>query len=316
VAADHDHAHEHGEGHGHDHGVSADADQRYLAIALALIVGFMAGEVVVGIIASSLALISDAAHMLTDAIAIALAILAARLAKRPPKGSLTYGLKRAEILSAQINGMTLLLLAGVILAEAIRRLIEPPEVEGGLVLIVALIGIAVNVAATWVIAKANRQSLNVEGSFRHILTDLYAFIGTAIAGGLILLTGFSRLDAIASIVVAGLMLHSAVILLGKSGRVFLEAAPRGTDPDLVGRVLASQPGVVEIHDLHIWEVTSGFPALTAHVLVRPDVDCHDVRLNLAKLTSERFKIEHTTFQVDHAHTGELVQIEPLEKPAS
>ena len=309
TASEHDHGDAAHGGHGHQHGVSADADRRKLAIALALILGFMVVEVAIGIIASSLALLSDAAHMLTDAAAIALSLLALRLAKVPAKGSMTYGLKRAEILSAQVNGVTLILLALFITYEAIRRLSEPPEVEAGLMLAVALLGVAVNILATWVLAKANRQSLNVEGSFKHILTDLYAFIGTAIAAVVILLTGFDQADAIASLAVAGLMIHSGVPLLWKSGRVFMEAAPAGLDPDEIGRAMAARPEVVELHDLHVWEVTSEFPALSAHVLVRPDVDCHAVRLELEHMLAEQFDLHHTTLQMDHDHRGELLTIE-------
>ena len=301
--------HDHGHGHaGHHHGVSADADVGKLTLALVLIVSFLVVEVVVGVIAGSLALLSDAAHMLTDAAAIALSLVALRLAQRPARGPLTFGLKRVEILSAQANGLTLLILALVICVEGVRRLVSPPEVEGGLVLIVALAGIVVNLAATAVLARANRQSLNVEGAFQHILTDLYAFIGTAVAGAVILLTGFARADAIASLVVAGLMLHSAYGLLRDSGRVFLEAAPQGMDPEEIGRALIAVPSVVEVHDLHVWEVTSGFPALSAHVLVRPDADCHGARREMEAVLHERFGIDHTTLQVDH-EGGELLSLE-------
>jgi cobalt-zinc-cadmium efflux system protein len=268
----------------------------------------MAAEVTIGVIARSLALLSDAGHMLTDAGAIALSLVAIRLAQRPARGSMTYGLKRVEILSAQANGVTLLVLAGFIVYEAIRRLVTPPAVDGALVLTVALLGIAVNVAATWTLAGANRQSLNVEGSFRHILTDLYAFIGTAIAAVVILTTGFDRADPIASLLVAGLMLRSSYGLLIASGRVFLEAAPEGLDPKTVARALAEETGVVEIHDLHVWEVTSGFPALSAHVLVTPDCDCHAARRAMERTLHERFDIGHTTLQVDHAGS-ELIQLE-------
>ena len=251
----------HGEhGHaGHSHGVSADADVRKLAIALGLIVGFMCFEVVIGLVAESLALLSDAAHMLTDAAALGLSIVAIRLVARPARGVMTYGLKRVEILSAQANGVSLLVLALLIVFEGIRRLINPPDVGGTLVLIVALVGIVVNLVATWTLAQANRESLNIEGSFQHLLTDLYAFIATAIAGAVIIWTGFARADAIASLLVAALMLRAAYGLLHASGRVFLEAAPAGLDPDEIGRLLASQPKVREVHDLHVWEISSGFP---------------------------------------------------------
>jgi cobalt-zinc-cadmium efflux system protein len=221
---------------------------------------------------------------------------------------MTFGLKRVEILAAQVNGITLLVLAALIAIEGVRRLLDPPGVDGALVLVVALAGIVVNLAATAVLAGANRQSLNVEGAFQHILTDLFAFIGTAVAAAAILLTGFDQADAIASLLVAALMLRSAYGLLRDSGRIFLEAAPKGIDPDRIGRTMAAQPGVVEVHDLHVWEVTSEFPALSAHVIVGRDDDCHRVRLQLADLLERECGIHHTTLQVEH-ELERLVQIE-------
>ena len=295
--------------HGHAH-ATPSADTRRLAIALVLILGFMAVEVVAGILASSLALLSDAAHMLTDAGAIALALVAARLAAQPARGGYTFGLKRAEILSAQLNGATLVGLAVVILVEGIRRLVEPPDVEGTAVLVVALAGVVVNLAATGVLAGAERRSLNVEGAFQHVLTDLFAFIATAVAGAVILATGFARADGIAALLVAGLMLRSGWGLLRDSGRVLLEASPRNLDPDEIGRTLAAQDHVVEVHDLHVWEVTSDMPSLSAHVTVGAGCDTQAHRRRLAALLNERFGIEHSTLQVEARHEGPL-EIEPL-----
>jgi cobalt-zinc-cadmium efflux system protein len=297
-----------GHHHGHSHGVSADADSRRLALALALIAGFMCVEVVVGILAGSLALLSDAAHMLTDAGALALALLAIRLARRPAEGAMTYGLGRSEIVAAAINGSTLLVLGLLFVYESVRRLIDPHPVEGAAVLVVAIVGVAVNLIATWVLAGANRESLNVEGAFQHILTDLAAFVATAIAGGVILLSGFERADGIAALFVAALMLRAAYYLLRESGRVFLEAAPRGLDPQAIGLRMARVAGVTEVHDLHIWEVTSGFPSLSAHVLVGRETDCHDVRRALERILHDEFEIDHTTLQVDH-EGGDLLEIE-------
>ncbi len=294
--------------HGHTHPVSPDADARRLALALGLILAFMAGEVTAAIVASSLALLSDAAHMLTDAVAIALALLALRLARRPPGGSYTYGMRRAEILSAHVNGVTLLLLGGLIVFEGVRRLVHPPEVEGGVVLVVALIGIPVNLTAARLIAGADRRSLNVEGAFRHIVTDLFAFVATAIAGAVILLTGFEQADGIASLLVAALMLWAAYGLLRESGRIFMEAAPRGLDPEAIGEALASEPEVIEVHDLHVWEVTSEMPAISAHLIVGRDSDCHRARFQAARLLADRFGVEHSTLQVEHEHHDELLQI--------
>jgi cobalt-zinc-cadmium efflux system protein len=297
-----------GHEHHHHHGVSADADSRKLALALALITSFMCVEVVVGIAVDSLALLSDAAHMLTDAGALVLSLVAIRLARRPAAGALTFGLKRSEILAAAINGTTLLVLGLLIVYEGVRRVLDPPEVEGAPVLIVAVVGIAVNLAATSILARANRQSLNVEGAFQHILTDLAAFVATAIAGATILLTDFREADGIAALLVAALMLRAAYGLLRDSGRIFLEAAPRGLDPDAIGMRMAGEKGVKEVHDLHIWEVTSGFPALSAHILVGRDRDCHDARRQLERILHDEFHIEHTTLQVDH-DAGDLLEIE-------
>jgi len=303
---DHQHAHDHGHGHGHghshdghSHGVSEDADLRYLTIALVLIVGFMAFEIVVGIVAHSLALLSDAAHMLTDAGALALSLVIIRYVRRPGGESLTYGRRRAEVLSGQANSAVLLVLGVLVSYEAIWRLISPPEVAGRLVTLVAAAGIAVNLAAAWVLAKANRESLNVEGSFQHILTDLYAFIGTFIAGVVIIFTGFDRADAIASLVVALLMFRSGFHLQRKAIRVLLESAPEGLSPHEVGMALAHGEQVKEVHDLHVWELAPGHPLLTAHVLVAAGADCHAIRRRLELMLKDRFKIGHTTLQVDH-----------------
>ena len=309
------HAHHAHGGHAHDH---RNADQSKLKTALALIVVFMAAEIAAGVIASSLALLSDAAHMLTDAAALALALLASRLASRPAAGSMTYGLGRAEILSAQANGVTLLVLALLIVFEAIRRLVSPPAVQGSVVLAVALVGIAVNMLAARILAPGHEgeRSLNIEGSYRHILTDLFGFVATAIAAAVILTTAFRRADAIASLVVAALMLHAAYGLLRASARVFMEAAPAGLDPQAIGRQLASQPGVVQVHDLHVWEVTSGFPALSAHVVARAGDDCHELRRRLQTFLGESFHIDHTTLQVDHEVAAQpplQIEIAPREQ---
>jgi cobalt-zinc-cadmium efflux system protein len=284
--------------HAHLPGREREADR--LKLALALILAFMAAQVAVGIVASSLALLSDAAHMVTDAAALGLSLAAARLARQPARGALTYGLGRAEILSAQSNGVALLVLALLVVYVAIRRLLAPPHVGGVAVIAVASVGIAVNLLAARVLAGGGRRSLNVEGSYRHIITDLYGFIATAVAGAVLVTTGFERADPIASLIVAALMLQASYLLLRESGRVFMEAAPAGLQPEEIGRALAAQDGVVEVHDLHVWEVTSGFPALSAHVVVRPGEDCHELRRHLQRMLDERFGVNHTTLQVDHA----------------
>jgi cobalt-zinc-cadmium efflux system protein len=297
----HDHAdHTHGSA-GHTHSVSEDADRRYLTVALLLIGVFMAFEVVVGILAHSLALLSDAAHMLTDAGALALSLVVLRYVRQPGGEALTYGRRRAEVLSGQANSAVLLVLGLIVIYEAIERLITPPDVAGLAVTITAAAGVIVNLAAAWVMAKANRQSLNIEGSFQHILTDLYAFIGTLIAGIVVLATGFDRADPIASLFVAVLMLRSGFVLQRKAIRVLLEGAPEGMAPAEVGVAMAHGEHVKEVHDLHLWELAPGHPILTAHVLVAPGEDCHAIRRALERMLNERFKIAHTTLQVDHVH---------------
>jgi cobalt-zinc-cadmium efflux system protein len=286
----------------HDHlHLSRQSDQRALTAALILIVGLMAGEIAAGAVASSLALLSDAAHMLTDAAALAMSLVAARLATRPAHGALTYGLGRAEILSAQANGVTLLVLAALIVYESITRIVSPAKVDGTLMLAVALAGAVVNLVAARILSQgaAPERSLNVEGSYRHIVTDLYGFLATALAAGVILTSGFDRADPIASLLIAALMVRAGYGLVLASGRVFMEAAPAGVDPDRIGRALAAEPGVVEVHDLHVWEVTSGFPALSAHVVARSGADCHELRRHLQRVLGERYGIRHTTLQVDH-----------------
>ena len=300
--AGHSHPHDDGtshDGHDHSHAVKAGADRRYLTVALLLIVAFMVFEVIAGLMAHSLALISDAGHMLTDAGALLLSLVVLRLVQRPSGGNLTYGLKRAEVLSGQANGAVLLVLGVLVTYGGVSRLVSPPEVAGGLMTVVAALGVFVNLAAAWVLAKANRESLNVEGSFQHIVTDLYAFIGTFIAGLVILLTGFDRADAIASLIVAALMFRSGYVLQRKAIRVLLESAPERTPPQEVGMAMARATLVNQVHDLHIWELAPGVPILTAHVLVAPDADCHAIRRDLEHMLRDRFHIEHTTLQVDH-----------------
>lgn len=297
--------------HSHDRAsvLSSGGDRARLWAAFGVLLGMMGVELAGGVLAHSLALLSDAGHMLVDAGALGFSLFAIRLAARPARAAMTFGFSRAEILSAQANGVTLLILAGFIAYEAVRRLFSPPHVHGWLMLAVALAGLVANLAAASLLAGAERRSLNVEGSLQHVLTDLYAFIGTALAAVIILATSFDRADAIASLLIAALMIRAGVSLVRASGRVFLEAAPPGLDPDTIGEALVSEPGVVEVHDLHVWEITTGFPALSAHVLVEADSDCHAARRRLEGLLRERFELDHTTLQVDHS-TADLLEIEP------
>jgi cobalt-zinc-cadmium efflux system protein len=284
----------------HDHEHRLAGDRRALTIALVLVAGLMGAEIAGGMIAHSLALLADAGHMLTDAAALGFALVASTMAARPAVGRWTFGYSRLEILAAQANGITLALLSLWIVWSAVHRLIDPRDVRGGLVLVVALGGAVVSLLASIVLARASRESLNVRGAFLHVLTDVAAFGAAALAGGLILATGWNRLDPVASLLVAALMLWSSAQLLRESTAIFLERAPEDADPEAIGQALVAEQDVVEVHDLHVWTVTSGFPALSAHVLVAPDADCHAARRRLERTLAERFGLTHTTLQVDHA----------------
>ena len=298
----------HSHAHAHEHGPGSGSDRGHLLAALLLLAAFMLAEVITALLSGSLALLSDAGHMLSDVGAIGGALWAISLAARPPSGKWTYGWKRAEILSAAANGITLLVVAGIVTAEAISRLIHPPAVDGGPVIAVAIAGIVVNIAASWVLAGANHASLNVEGAFRHVLTDLYGFAGTVIAGIVIVTTGFTRANAIASLVVVALMAKAAWDLLRDSGRVLLEAAPEDMDLEQIRTHLAEVPHVLGVHDLHAWTVTSGLPVLSVHVVIEDDCfnDGHAPRLldQLQACLAGHFDVEHSTFQLEAAaHAG-------------
>lgn len=299
--------------HAHAHAIAPTADRRRVVFALGLVVAFMVVEVAVGVAAGSLALLSDAGHMLTDALALVMSLVVLRLAVRQPGGALTYGLRRTEILSGLANGITLLVIAAVVAVEAVQRLISPPVVDARLVLPVALAGVGVSLLATWQLARAQRQSLNIRGSLQHMLTDLYGFGGTALAAVVILLTGFMRADALASLLVAAIMVRTGWGLVREAGAVLLEAAPGDLDADQVAAALRAHPRVVNVHDFHLWEITSGMPALSAHVLVAPGEDCHEVRRELEHTMQHDFHVSHTTLQVDHAAGPEQL-ITPVRRP--
>ena len=284
------------------------ASRRALALALVLTASYTVVEVVGGLFAGSLALLADAVHMLSDNVALALALVAAWLATKPATPERTYGYKRAEVLAALANGVMLVALAIWIFVEAGMRLRDPGDVLGGWMLAIALLGIVVNVAAGLVLSRARSQSLNVEAAFRHVFADLLGSVGVAVAAVVILATGWVEADPLVSILIGVLVLVSTWSILRDSTAILLESTPRGIDADALGQRLASAPGVVEVHDLHVWTITSGFPALSAHVLVSPGEDCHGRRRELERLLRDEFGIEHTTLQVDHAVDGGLVEM--------
>ena len=291
-------------GDGHAHGTSAETDRRALTFALVLLVAFMAFEVGAAIYANSLALLADAGHMLVDVGALALSLLAIALAARPETGSHTYGLKRAEILAAAANGLALIVVSALVTYDAIVRLVHPGPVRGGVLIVVASVGVVVNMVATLTMGRANRRSLNMEGAYRHILTDLYGFIGTLIAGVVIVTSGFDRADAVASLIVVALMLKAATALLRPALRILLEATPEDIDLDEVRRHLMELPEVRSVHDLHAWTLTSSLPILTAHVVVTDDCfttgEAGRVLDHLQECLSGHFDVEHSTLQFESA----------------
>lgn len=300
-----------GTGHAHPHPRSAGPDRstskRALKIALGLTSSFMLAEVVGGLISGSLALLADAAHMLSDASSLAIALVAIWLAEKPPTLQRSFGYQRAEILAALLNGVTLVLVSLWIFYEAYRRLEDPPEVLGGTMLAVALVGLVVNVAAAFVLSRGGGDSLNVAAALRHVLADLAGSVGVIVAALVILTTGWREADPIIGALIGALVLASAWPVLRDSMRVLLEQAPPGIDVAEVGRSLKAANGVVDVHDLHVWTITSGFPALAVHVLVERERDCHAARRELEDMLRRRFDIDHTTIQVDHADQ-QLIQL--------
>ena len=292
----------------HDHDHARVDSRRALAIALVLTAGFTVVEVVGGIAAGSLAVLADAVHMLSDNVAIALSLVAVWLAAKPSTPERTYGYKRAEVLAALANGALLVALAIWIFVESIMRFRDPGDPLGGWMLAIALLGLCVNLASGAVLARARRGSLNVEAALRHVAADVLGSIGVAVAAVVILTTGWDQADPVVSLVIGVLVLASAWSILRDSTEILLESTPRGLDVDALGRRLAGAPGVVEVHDLHVWTITSGFTALSAHVLVRPGEDCHGRRRELERMVHDEFGIEHTTLQVDHAADGGLVEL--------
>jgi cobalt-zinc-cadmium efflux system protein len=273
-------------------------DRRRLALALALIGSFMVFEVIVGLVADSLAVLADAAHMLSDAGALGLALFAAWIASRPFSPERTFGFVRAEILAALANGVMLVALGIWIVIAAVARLQDPPEPVGGWVLAAGLVGVAVNIAAAAVLR--GRTSLNLRAASRHVVADLLGSIGVIVAGVVVLATGWAYVDPLVSLAIAALVLASSWSVLRVSVSILLEGAPPGMDASEIGGAMTAVPGVQEVHDLHVWTITSGFPSLSAHVLVPEGDDCHAVRQRLEEMLADRFGLTHTTLQVEHA----------------
>ncbi len=291
------HSHDHA---GHQHGAKGrNKNLRPLAITLCLTTTFMVAEVIGGLITGSLALIADAGHMLSDSASLALALFAFWLSDRPPTPNRSFGYKRAEILAALANGVALVAISIWIFIEAFRRFSDPPEILGTPMLVVAVIGLFVNVAGVLILSRSEGESLNLQGAMRHVIADALGSVGAISAALIIIFTGWRYADPLISILIGILVLASSRTLLRDSMNILLEASPRGIDPNEVGRTMVATEGVHEVHDLHIWTITSGFPALAAHVLVGRQENCHDRRRDLETILERDFGIEHTTLQVDH-----------------
>ncbi len=294
----HSHEHSHGSGGGHDH--ASGANKKALAVVLSFTLTYMFAEIIGGFITGSLALLADAAHMASDNVALGLALFAFWLASKPPTPNRSFGYKRGEILAALFNGVTIVAISIWIFYEAYQRFQDPPEILGGWMMVVAVIGLFVNVAGMIILQRSAGENLNMQGALRHVLADLLGSVGVITAALVIVVTGYRVADPIISVFIGVLVIFSSWKLLRDSVNILLEGSPPGVDAEQVGKKMAGMNGVKEVHDLHVWTITSGFPALSAHVLVGEDEDCHQKRRELEGLISEEFSIDHTTLQVDHA----------------
>lgn len=295
-------------GHGHTHGTVAGGQRRRLAVVLSLTLVVMAAEIVGGLISGSLALLADAGHMATDSAGIALALAAVTLAQRPARGRRTFGWQRVEILAAVANGLVLLVVAGYVLVEAVRRIGDPPEIGSGLMLGVAAVGLVVNLGCLAVLQRGRDASLNMRGAYLEVLADALGSVAVMVAAVVIMTTGWTPADIVASAAIGFLVLPRAWHLLREALDVLLEAAPRGVDLDAVRTHILEVDGVLGVHDLHAWTITSGLPVLSAHVVVTDEALAagHGGRVldALCVCLGEHFDMEHCTFQLEApSHAG-------------
>jgi cobalt-zinc-cadmium efflux system protein len=304
----HDHAkgHEEGGAHGgHDHGADLrEVSRRRLWWTLAINLAFLLVEFVGGLVTGSLALLADAGHMLTDVLALALAIFVAHLVTLPATPERTFGFLRAEVIGAFVNGGTLILIVGMVFLEAIRRFIHPPEVQGAGMLIIAFVGLLANLGSAWVLSRSREQNINIEGAFIHMLSDALGSVGAVIAGAVILATGWMPADPLVSIVIGLLILWSSVGLLRQTLAILIHATPAHLDFNEILAALEANEHVAAVHDLHIWLVTTGFPVLTAHIWLKPEcsepVHWQRALREMQQMLQERFGIDHVTLQLEPA----------------
>ncbi len=293
----HGHDHKQGHDHGHDHAIEAGGGHaRKLWIALGLTVGFMGVEVVAGFAAHSLALLSDAGHMLTDAGALALALIAQRIAEKPRTRLFTFGFRRAEIVAALLNGIILALSAVWVIVEAVRRFADPPHIDGGWMLVVATVGLLVNLVSAWVLGSGSGDNANVRAAFLHVLSDAAGSVAAIVAGVFIVTVGWTRADPVVSVLISLLILWGAYRLLRDSVHVLMETSPAGVDIEKVERTIRATPGVADLHDLHVWAISQGFPVVTVHVLLDGDAHGTDVARDVGARLREAHGITHVTVQ--------------------
>ncbi|MGH8503277.1 MAG: cation diffusion facilitator family transporter [Gammaproteobacteria bacterium] len=298
--------------HAHSHAdPTRSSNKRTLIWVLLLTGGFMVVEFVAAMLTGSLALLADAGHMLRDVVGVAVALFAAWMAERPSDYVATYGYRRYEVLGAFVNGLLLVGLIVYIAIDAAMRLLRPEAVEAWPVLWIGVLGLLVNLAGLWLLRAGAGENINMRGAYLEVLADALGSIGVIAAAIIILLTGWVQADALVALGIALWMIPRTWVLLRDSGRILLEFTPKGLSLEQIGSTIAAHPGVTEVHDLHVWEVTSGFPALSAHVLVSTDSNCHDRRRELEQLLKDRFDIKHTTLQVDHDRRETRISIDEV-----
>jgi cobalt-zinc-cadmium efflux system protein len=308
-------------GHAHDHRhgglqlhAGANSSLRSLTIALVLNAAYTLVEVVAAILAGSLSLLADAGHNLSDVFALSVAAGAVLLARRAATPNRSFGFRRAEILAALVNAVSLIVIAIIVFVGAARRFADPPDVPGGWLIAVATIGLLVNAIGAVAVFRPGGRDLNLRAAYVHLVGDALGSIGVIVTGIVIVTTGWRYADPLVGVLIGIFLVVSSWSVLRESTLVLLEAAPKGLDAEEIGRAIATQPGVVEVHDLHVWQITSGFPSLSAHVLVREGDDCHGIRRTTERMLADRFAIIHTTLQVDHDHVDALLTISPATRP--
>lgn len=291
-------------GAGHDHGGGGIKHEKPLWWALGLTATFLIAEVVGGLLTNSLALLSDAAHMATDVIALGISLTAVRLSRRPPDAKRTYGYARLEALGAMVNGGLLFLVAGYILWEAVRRFSEPPSVASTGMLVIAALGLVINLISMRLLKAGSGESLNVKGAYLEVWADMLGSVGVIVGALIITFTGFYIADPIIAVLIGLWVLPRTWILLREAGNVLMEGAPRGIDTEQVRAALLATPGVAALHDLHVWALSSTKPALAAHVVAEEDASDGDaLRIQLEQLLEARFEIHHVTLQIEATPCG-------------